>query len=905
MKRRVVSWLMAVCMLVLAMAPTGIVLAEDLYFPEIELEVGKKDEETRGEGDELDNLNNANQGAIGSLAQKDWAAAAAAVSKTGDWRDDLVHMAESQVGYAEASDGMTIYHDEKAQEDWTALFVNWAADQAGLTAKQFPRGNSYAALRSAMDKVHALKKISRTAYPTSGDLLMIDTGSQQLVGIVVYVSNGYATVIHGDDNGKVTRSTVQLMTSSVRYYVDLNVLMERAGIEVGKGGEVPVIPEGGVAAWTNTNAVYMRSEPTTASKSLTTIKKANTAVLVTSAEMQGDGYIWYGVTYKNYEGFIRGDLLNLDLSAIPTATPAPTATPVPAPTEEPAQGCVICVNEADGVALPAECCYEHLAALGKEESYRFMSSLLENDYLTFMLYVNCHNAHIASGETAVICTGCEQSILAPVAPGAAHSEGCGWYVAPALDIQERVVNIVVHQPANADGVLPGQAVTFTYEVVGAAAYQWYQVETAEDGESIITLLPGENHTTLTVTANENTDGISYYCEAIVGEGASAFTVTSKPVTLAMASVIEAKAIIGEEVYFTYTYEGAVAYQWFVREPGAVEFVKLEGAAIPRLSLIAELEMSGVQYFCAAYDANGVELAKGNIYTYSIDTDDISKYVQELAGMTRDERYAIMTGAWNVTLEGANYKLADLINARWQADHMEEYPTLLCTCTSMISPDGAHGPHCPWLDPTTTVKTERANADPCDAYKDKLPAEMLCAYEFLRVMDAMERYEYLAKLHAQDVNAYGAVITAHGAHVNAGDAAILCTCLKGNLSANHKMFDAPGAAHEAACPWSINCMTAERADRDADFAAWVKTATEEMIIRALTVDTLDHIVLEKNEDGVTYTVYVARYAAPVGAVDAQGYMTYGNPALVIAWVDLTTGTIHGVKEVPATAPAYVD
>ena len=900
MKRRVFSWLMALCMLVLAIAPTGVVLAEEeLFFPEIELEVGKKDEETRGEGDELDNLNNANQGAIGSLAQKDWAAAAAAVRKTGDWRDDLVHVAESQVGYAEASNGLTIYHGEKSQEDWTALFVNWVADQADLTTKQFPRGNTYAALRSAMDKVHALKKISRTAYPTSGDLLMIDTGSQKLVGIVVYVSNGYATVIHGDDNGKVTRATVQLMTSTVRYYVDLNVLMERAGIEVGKGGDVPEIPEGGVAAWTNTNAVYMRSEPTTASKRLTTVKKANTAVLVTSAALQGDGYIWYGVTYKNYVGYIRGDLLNLDKAALATATPAPAATP--APTEVP--GCIRCAYEADGVALPVECCYEHLAAMGQAESYRFMSSLLESDYLTFMLYVNCHNAHIAAGEAAVICAGCEQSIYAPVAPGADHSKGCGWYVAPTLDVQERVVNIVVHQPANTDGVLPGQAVTFTYEVVGATAYQWYQVEIAQDGESIVTLLPGETHTTLTVTANENTEGLSYYCEAIVGEGTSAFTVSSKPVTLALASVIEAKVIIGEEVYFTYTYEGAAAYQWFVREPGAYEFAKLEGAAIPRLSLIAELEMSGVQYCCAAYDANGVELAKGNIYTYSIDTDDISKYVQELAGMTRDERYAIMTGAWNVELDG--YNLADLVKARWHADHEDEYPTLLCTCASMISPDGAHGPHCPWLDPTTTVKTERANADPCDAYKDKLPAEMLCAYEFLRVMDAMESYEYLAKLHAQDVNAYGAVINAHGAHVNAGDAAVLCTCQKSNLSANHKLCDAPGAAHAAACPWSINCMTAARADRDADFAAWVKTATEKMIARALTVDTLDHIVLEKNDDGVTYTLYVARYGAPVGAVDAQGYMTYGDPALVIAWVDLSTGTIYGMNEVPATAPALVD
>ena len=101
------------------------------------------------------------------------------------------------------------------------------------------------------------------------------------------------------------------------------------------------------------------------------------------------------------------------------------------------------------------------------------------------------------------------------------------------------------------------------------------------------------------------------------------------------------------------------------------------------------------------------------------------------------------------------------------------------------------------------------------------------------------------------------------------------------------------------------MAAARASKDADFAVWYPTATETMIARALTVETLDHIVLEKNADGVTYTVYVARYADAVGAVDAQGYMTYGNPALVIAWVDFSTGAIHGVNALPTAAPAYVD
>lgn len=787
MKRRMISWLMAVCMLVLAIAPAGVVSAEELYFPEIELEVGKG-EETRGEGDELGSLNNSNLGGIGALTQKDWAAAAASIQMTGAWREDIVNIARTQIGYSENSDGLTIYHDEDAEEptDWTALFVNWVADQAGLNTKKFPRGNDYASLRTAMDKVHALKKISRTAYPTAGDLLLIDDGSHKLVGIVEYVANGYANVIHGDDHGKVTRTNHQLMTSSVKYYIDLNVLMERAGIEVGKGGNVPEIPEGGVAAWTNVNAVYMRSEPTTASKSLTTIKKAGTAVMVTSAEMQGDGYIWYGVTYNNKVGYIRGDLLNLDLSAIPTPTPVPVVTPAPTvtPVIPEITGCVTCANVADGVALPTECCYEHLRMLGSENANLFMAALAEADPLSRELYVKCHDAHVAAGAEAIILKG-------------------------GFSAEERVVNIVVNQPANADGAVSGQNVTFAYEVVGATAYQWYQVKTVDvtvDGEPVqqeeVTKLVGETGTTLTVMADENTNGLRYYCVATVGD--ASFTVTSKPVTLSLASVIEAKAIIGEEVYFTYTYEGAVSYQWFVREPGADEFVALEGAAIPRLSLTAELEKSGVQYRCIAYGANGTELAKGSIYTYTVDTEDLTKYVEELAGMTRDERYAIMgeNGAWNVQVNGKN--LANEVRYFWMGNLQKEYPTLLCTGTSMLAPGENHGDQCPW-DEASTSTTERNDADPCETHKGQLPAEMLCAYEFLRAMNAMEQYEYLNALQAKDADAYRALMTAYEEHVHKNPA-ILCTCQKGKLAANGKAMDMPGKGHTVGCPWRMMYVT---------------------------------------------------------------------------------------------------
>ena len=882
MKRKIVAMLLSLC---LALMPVMGAMAEEeeLFFSGNDLTQDK----TESSGSELDNEKNQSASILESLGQKDWNALADAVKLTGDWRDDLVAVAQSQVGYAEESNGMTIYTkaaDKKAGTAWTALFINWVAEKADLSSREFPRGDSYKALRSAMNKVKAVKKISRSSYPTAGDLAFIESGSTQLVGIVTYVSNGYASMIVADVNGRVVKDTYAVGKNGFTHYADLNVLMERAGIEVGKGGEVPYIPEGGLAAWTNTNAVYMRSEPTTASSRVTTVKKSGSALVVYSGELQDDGYIWYQVKYNKYSGYIRGDLLALDMEAIQATAPAaPTVTPAPAapaePTDEP--HCGLCAFEAGSTALPVECCYQHLKAMG-EHAAQFMAELQENDAATWQLYVRCHDTHVEWGEEQLIPLG-------------------------GLSVQERVVNIVVTEPVDANGVSVGQQVTFTFEVYGAKGYQWYQKDPMvldANGQPVVTMLIGQTGTTLTVTAGAENNGCIYYCEATLADGAA--VVTSKPVTLSVAEikVITADAIIGEKVYFTYNHAGAAGYQWYVKAPDAESFALVADATGAKITLTAELAMSGAVYYAEALDASANVLGQSQQYCYVISTDfaaNLCKYVEELANMTRAERYAIMTDAWNITVNGKN--LAEQVENYWLVNCKAEYPTLLCTCSPMKSDGEQHWSTCPWKNDATSSANERNSADPCENHN--LPAEMLCAYEFLRALDAFEQYEYLAALHAQNANQYGYVISAHDAHVTAGNAAVICNCKNGIFGASHTMKTAPGSSHQATCPWSIAGMAAARASKDADFAAWYPTATEAMIARALTVETLDHIVLEKNADGITYTVYVARYADAVGAVDAQGYMTYGNPALVIAWVDFTTGAIHGVNALPAAAPAYVD
>lgn len=829
MIRRMMAILLAMCLLA-AMPFSASAEDEELVFTPND-PTQEKGEEDKTEMDEFKDMSSS---IIESLGQKDWDALADKVKLKDDWREDLVNVAESQIGYQQEKDGMTLYTrragKEEPVEDWTAYFINWVADKAGLKKADFPRYWSYNNLRSKMDGMKAVKSISRATYPASGDLALIEKDGQKLVGFVVYVSNDYASVIHGDDNGRVAKETYRVGGREFKNFVDLNVLMERAGIEVGKGGEVPVIPEGGVAAWTNTNAVYMRSEPTTASKRVTTVKKPRTALLVTSAAMQEDGYIWYGVEYQKYTGYIRGDLLDLDRAALPTATPVPEVKPEATP----APGCVTCANAAMGLALPEECCYAHLAAMSIEERAAFMNALLRDDRASFVLYVSCALAHEKEGAAALLCLGQECGAAAWGRPSVLHADGCPWHK-PGLAAQERVVNLTIREARK------GQEIMIAYEIYGANTYQWHEVKRVVNGDGTVTetdtIIEGERAASILVTAKDE-PGVtySYYCVAVVIANGNRIEIASKETALSVeAAPIVARAILGEKVNFTYENPRAVAYQWYVQTadmsaPAAIspEDTAYAGATSATLTFLATLENNNARYTCEAIGRNGDVISVSGQYSYAIhiyteapDTTvceghDLCRYIEELAAMTMEERYTALTQTWyvsaaSVATEAAPQDcLAEYVMLHWYFCHQETYPHLVCTCT------------------------------PTD--EDRLV------------------------LHPYD------------------------------------------EVHDAECPWYIEPVKNEageemivaRADQ-AEFDLWAATATPEMIARAKSVPTLDHAVIEYDEVSEILNLYIARYAEPVGFIDGSGYMTYGDPALVIAWVDFTTGTVYALNNLPAHAP----
>lgn len=820
MKHKLISLLMALCLLMLL---SGGTYAEDLSLPDNKLEMGSAPAGTTG-GSLSDVVLDANASLIGSLGKKDWEAKAAAVKRTGNWRKDLVAVAQSQIGYQQPSDGKTLYAlwagYEKPVEEWNPLFINWVVSQASLTRTQIPQIKGYEDIRKQMDKLHALKKVSRSSYPASGDLALMVVDGQKLVGIVDYINNGYATVILGDNKGRITKETYPVIKEVFKYYVDLNVLMERVGIDVGKGGEVPEIPEGGLTGWTNTNAVYIRKEPTTASKNLTTVKKPNTTLLVTSAAMQEDGYVWYGVKYKKYEGYIRGDLLELDLMAAPAATPTPVPT----------AGCTLCAQAA---GRTVDCCYEKLTAMSAQEAFRFMLEMMWKDPASFKLYADCHGAHVRAGAEALLCLGKKCGLAAWTMPSSLHDKACPWHH-NGLIMQERVVNVEM-QDARA-----GQQVTVRYEVYGALSYQWHEIRSAMNADGSVTetdvALEGETKDALTVSAkSEANTTCSYYCVATILANGEPTEIRSKTTLLNVGRTpVVAQAILGEEINFTYDYFGAHAYQWYVQadenaKPVAIaaDDAAYSGADSAKLTFHAAAENAGALYSCAALGRDGKAIRHSGYFAYAVSAyasapdvsvckgHDLCRYVEEMANMTREERYVALTKTWSVSTADitsaadAGDCLAEYVMLHWYMCHQQTYPRLICTCT---------------------------------------PA----------------------------------------------DDRLVC----------HPTED----VHESGCPWYVAPVkTASDQTRRADqeeYDKWAATATDEMIARAQTVETLDHVVFEQKADN-TYDVYIVRYAEPVGSVDANGYLTYGAPSLVIAWVDLSTGTLYAMNDLPSHAPVYVN
>ena len=167
-----------------------------------------------------------------SLAQ--WTARANGAKHTEDWRENIVAVAQSQVGYAQSTTDFILENGEKRfysvygdwfgqayAEDWSAMFVSFSAAYAQIPTNGFPHAGTVSGLYSSLNGMGAIRS-ANDYEPEKGDIVFFRNGG---VGIVVGVSDAQLQVIEGDR--EVARRSVA-RDNEITAYASMMALMLRA-----------------------------------------------------------------------------------------------------------------------------------------------------------------------------------------------------------------------------------------------------------------------------------------------------------------------------------------------------------------------------------------------------------------------------------------------------------------------------------------------------------------------------------------------------------------------------------------------------------------------------------------------------------------------------------------------------
>ncbi|MCC8126080.1 MAG: prealbumin-like fold domain-containing protein [Clostridiales bacterium] len=140
---------------------------------------------------------------------------------TGNWSEDLLAVAESQVGYMADSEGKSYYGDwyGKPYDDWDAMFISYCLDIAEVPEDVIPRETSAAELADRLANMDTARFLEAEAHtPMAGELIFLDTdgdGEADRVGIVAEYNarTGELKVIEGDYRTEVEHYETEELAS--------------------------------------------------------------------------------------------------------------------------------------------------------------------------------------------------------------------------------------------------------------------------------------------------------------------------------------------------------------------------------------------------------------------------------------------------------------------------------------------------------------------------------------------------------------------------------------------------------------------------------------------------------------------------------------------------------------------
>ena len=150
-----------------------------------------------------------------------WERSVSGVELTGIWADDIVSIAQTQLGYEESIQNYIVTEDGEMKGitrygqwygdpygDWSGMFASFCLNYAQIPASAVPRGEYCQDWISALSDC-GLYRAAGSCSPLRGDIVFLDQdydGCAELAGFVSAVSNtGTLTVIEGDYNDAVAQ----------------------------------------------------------------------------------------------------------------------------------------------------------------------------------------------------------------------------------------------------------------------------------------------------------------------------------------------------------------------------------------------------------------------------------------------------------------------------------------------------------------------------------------------------------------------------------------------------------------------------------------------------------------------------------------------------------------------------
>ena len=260
-----------------------------------------------------------------------WKKTMSDVKLTGDWREDLLNIARTQIGYEESEvdfivddagvkQGYTRYGEwyGSTYADWCGMFISFCLAHANIGPGQFPREANPSKYKSQLSWMGAYEDDEDTYFPSPGDLIFFnykEENAAEHMAIVELVTDKKIYTIEGNSEKEVRRCEYARDDERIVGYGNTAALMTKAGVKVPqeKTIDLPHIPEEGVTALTREAGVHMREDATTMSIIVLPIPKVGEEVLVKKG-LVVEGEVWYEVEYSGYPGYIRGDLLFLQIS---------------------------------------------------------------------------------------------------------------------------------------------------------------------------------------------------------------------------------------------------------------------------------------------------------------------------------------------------------------------------------------------------------------------------------------------------------------------------------------------------------------------------------------------------------------------------------------------------------------